>query len=164
MTHEWACFQSQIVSDSEIPWTVAQQPSLYFTISWSLLKLMSLESKMPSHVILCHSLLFPPSIFPSIGVFSNELTLCIGWPNYWSFSFSISPSNEYSGLIFFRIDWLDLLAFHGTPQSLLLHHEGINSLVLSLHYGPTLTSTHDYWKNHSFDCMDLCLQSGVSAF
>ena len=89
----------------------------------SLLKLMSVESVMPSsHLILCCPLLLPPSIFPSIRVFSNKSALCIRWPKYWSFSFSISPSNEYSGLIFFRIDWLDLLAIQGTLKSLLQHH------------------------------------------
>ena len=91
--------------------------------SWSLLKLMSIESVMPSnHLILCHPLLLPPSIFPSVRVFSNESVLCIGWPKYWSFSFNISPSNEYSGLISFRMDWLDLLAVQGTLKSLLQHH------------------------------------------
>ena len=92
------------------------------SITWSLLRLMSIESVMPSnHLILCHPLL-PPSIFPSIRVFSNELVLCIRWPKYWSFSFSISPSNEYSGLISFRIEWFDLLAVQGTLKSLLQHH------------------------------------------
>ena len=103
-----------------IPWTAAHQVSLPFIISQSLLKLMSTESKMPSnHLILCHPLLLLPSIFPSIRVFSNESALCIRWPKYWSFSFSISPSNEYSGLISFRIDWFDLLAVQGTFKSLL---------------------------------------------
>ena len=98
--------------------------------SWSLLKLMSIESVMPSnHLILCHPLFLPPSIFPSIRVFSNESTLRIRWPNYWSFSFSISPSNEYSGLISFRMDWLDLLAVQGTPKSLLQHHNSKTSIL-----------------------------------
>ena len=97
------------------PWTAARQASLSITNSRSLLKLMSIESVMPSnHLILCHPLLLLPSIFPSFKVFSNESALCIKWPNYWSFSFSISPSNEYSGLISFRMDWLDLLAVQGT--------------------------------------------------
>ena len=97
------------------PWTAACQASLSFTISWSLLKLMSIESVMlPNHLILCCPLLLLPSVFPSIKVFSNELALCIRWPKYWSFNFSISPSNEYSGVISFRIDWLDLLAVQGT--------------------------------------------------
>ena len=97
------------------PWTAARQASLSIINSQSLLKLMSIESVMPSsHLILCHPLLLLPSIFPSIQVFSNELILCIRWPKYWSFSFSTSPSNEYSGLISFRTDWLDLLAVQGT--------------------------------------------------
>ena len=104
-----------------IPWTAACQASLSFTSSWSLLKLMSIESVMPyNHFILCRPFLFPPSIFPSIRVFSSESVLCIRWPN-WSFSFSISPSNEYSELISFMIDWLDLLAVQGTLKSLLQH-------------------------------------------
>ena len=103
-------------------WTTARQVSLSFTISQSLLKLMSIESVMLSnHLILCHPLLLLPSIFPSIRVFSNESTLHIRWPEYWSFSFSISPSNEYSGLISFRIDWFDLLAVQGILKSLLQH-------------------------------------------
>ena len=111
----------------------------------------STESVMPSnHLILCHPPLFLPSIFPSLRVFSNESVLHIRWPEYWSFSVSISPSNEYSGLISFRMDWLNLLAVQGTLKSLLQHHssKGINSLVFSLLYGPTLTSIHDQWKNH----------------
>jgi len=93
-----------------LPWTAAHQASLSITNSRSLLRLMSIESVMPSnHLILCHPIFLPPSIFPSIRVFSNESVLCIRWPKYWSFSFSISPSNEYSGLISFRMDWLDLL-------------------------------------------------------
>ena len=103
--------------------TVARQASLSFTISQSLIKLMSIESVMPSnHLILCCPLLLLPSVFPSIRVLSNESALHIWWPKYWSFSFNISPSNEYSGLIFFRIDWLDLLAVQGTLKSLLQHH------------------------------------------
>ena len=102
------------------PWTAAHQASLFFTISWSLLKCMFIELVMPSkHLILCRSLLLPPTIFPSIRVFSNESVLQIRWPKYWSFSFSISPSNEYSGLISFRIDWFYLLAVQGTLKSLL---------------------------------------------
>ena len=133
------------------PWTAARQASLSITNSWSLPKLMSIESVMPSnHLILCHTLLLLPSIFPSIRVFSKESILHIRWPKYWSFS--ISPSNEYSGLISFRIDWLDLLAVRGTlkspPQP---QFKSINSSVLSFLYSPTLTSIHDYWKNHSFN-------------
>ena len=106
-----------------IPWTAAHQASLSITNSWILLKLMSIESVMPSnHLILCHPLLLPPSIVPSIRVFSNESVLSIRWPKYWSFSFSISPSNEYSGLISFRMDFLGLLAVQGTLKSLLQHH------------------------------------------
>ena len=105
------------------PWTVAQQTSLFFTISWSLLKLMSIELIMPSnHLILCRPLLLLPLIFSSIRVFSNELALLIRWPKSWSFSFSISPSSAYSGLISFRIAWFDLLALQGTLKSLLQHH------------------------------------------
>ena len=105
------------------PWTAACQASLYITNSWSLLKLMSVESVMPSnHLILCLPLLFLPSVFPSIRVFSNASVLRIRWPKYCSFSFRISPSSEYSGLISFRMDWLDLLALQGTLKSLFQHH------------------------------------------
>ena len=105
------------------PWTVACQASLSITNSQSLFKLMSIKLVVPSnHLILCHLLLLLPSVLPSIRVFSNEFVLCISWPKYWSFSFSISPSNEYSGLISFRMDWLDLLAVQGTLKSLLQHH------------------------------------------
>ena len=111
-------------------WTAAHQASLSITISWSLLKLMSIESVMPSnHLILCGLLLLPPSIFPSIRVFSNESVLRIRWPKYWSFSFSISPSNEYSRLISFRIDWLDLLSAQGTLKSLLQNHSSKASIL-----------------------------------
>ena len=105
------------------PWTAARQASLSITNSWSLLKLMSIESMIPyNHLILCRPLLLPPSIFPSIRVFSNESVLCIRWPKYWIFSFNKSPSNEYSGLISFRMDWLDLLAVQGTLKRPLQHH------------------------------------------
>ena len=132
---------------------VPHQASLSFTISWSLLKLISIELVMPSnHLILCHPILFPPSIFPSIRVFSNESVLCIRWPKYWSFSFSISPSNEYSGLISFRMDWLDLLAVQGTLKSLLQHHSSKASLLqCSAFFIVQLSHPHDYWKNHSLD-------------
>ena len=111
------------------PWTAARQVSLYITNSQSLLKLMSIESVMPSyHLILCNLLLLP-SIFPSIRVFSNESVLRIRWPKYWSFSFSIIPSNEYSELISFRIDWLDLLAVQGTLKSLPQHHSSKASIL-----------------------------------
>ena len=112
------------------PWAAARQASLSITNSWSLLKLMPIESVMPSnHLILCRPLLLLPSIFPSIRVFSNESVLQIRWPKYWSFSFSISPSNKYSGLISFRIDWLDLLAVQGTLKSLLQHHSSKASIL-----------------------------------
>ena len=136
------------------PWTAASQASLSITNSQSLLRLMSVMSVTPSnHLILCHPLFLPPSIFPSIKVFSSELVLRIRWPKDWSFSFSISPSSEYSGLIFFRIDWFDppcsprdSQESSPTPQ-----FKSINSLVLSFLYSPTLRSIHDYWKIHSFD-------------
>ena len=112
------------------PWTAACQASVSFTISRSLLKLISIEFVMPSnHLILCHPLLLLPSIFPSIRGFSSESALHIRWPNYWSFSFSISPSNEYSGLISFRIDWFDLLAVQGTLKSLLQHYSSKTSIL-----------------------------------
>ena len=111
------------------PWTVAYQTSLSIANTQHLLKLISIELVMPSnHLILCHLLLLLPSIFPSIRVFSNESVLCIRWPKYWSFSFNISPSNEYSGLISFRMDWLDLLAIQGTLKSLLQHHSSNTSV------------------------------------
>ena len=110
-------------------WTAAHQASLTFTISRSLLKLMSIELVMPSnHLILCRPLLLPPSVFPSIKVFSSESVLCIRWPKYWSFSFNISLSSEYSGLMSFRMDWLDLLAVQGTLKSLLQHHSSKASI------------------------------------
>ena len=123
---------------------------------------------MPSNrLIFCHLLLLLPSIFTRIRVFSNDSALRIRWPKYWSFSFSISPSNEYSGLISFRIDWFDLLAVQGILKSLLHHcnsktsilkykNKNINPSVFSLLYGPTLTSVQDYWKNYSFDCCCCC--------
>ena len=112
------------------PWTAAHQASLSITNSWSLLKLVSIELVMPSnHLILCHPLLFLPSTFLSIGVFSNESVLHIRWPKYWSFSFSISPFNEYSGLISFRMDWLDLLAVQRTLKCLLQHHSSKASIL-----------------------------------
>ena len=113
------------------PWAAARQASLSITNSPSLLKTMSIESVMPSnHLILCHPLLLPPSIFPNIRVFSNESALHIRWPKYWSFSFNISPSNEHPGLISFRMDWLDLLAVQGTRKSLLQHHSSKASILL----------------------------------
>ena len=155
------------------PWTAACQASLS-TIVQSLLKLMSIESMMSfKHLILCCPLLLLPSIFPSIRVFSNELASPIRWPEYWSFSFRISPSNEYSGWISFRIDWFDLLAVQGTQSQ-----ESTNTTVWKHQFftaqpsfwsrtwtiWPTLTSTHDYWENHSFDYRDLCQQTDVFIF
>ena len=133
------------------PWTAAYQASLSITNFWSLLKLMSIKSVMPSnHLILYRPLLLLPSIFPSIRVFSNESALCIRWPKYWSFS--ISPSNEYSGLISLKIDWLDLFAVQGTLSRVFsnttVQKHQFSSTQLSL--SPTLTSIHDYWKNNSF--------------
>ena len=136
------------------PWIAARQASLSNTNFQSPPKPMSIVLVMPSnHLILRHPLLPLPSIFPSIGVFSNESALCIRWPQYWSFIFNISPSNEHPGLISFRMDWLDLLAVQGTLKSLLPtpQFKSTNSSALSFFYGPTLTSIHDYWKNHSFD-------------
>ena len=124
------------------PWTAAHQASLSITNSRSLLKCMSIELVMPSnHLILCRPLLLPPSIIPSIRVFSNESALHIRWPKYWSFSLNISPSNEHPRLISFRMDWLDLLAIQGTLKSLLQHHSSKAS-ALSFLYSPTLTSIH----------------------
>ena len=114
----------------ETLWTAALQAFLSFTISWSLRKLMSIESVMPSnHLLLCHPLLLMPSIFLSIRVFSNEFALCIMWPKYWSFHFNTSLSNEYSGLISFRVEWFDLLAVQGTLKSLLQHHSSKASIL-----------------------------------
>ena len=137
------------------PWTAARQASLSITNTQSLFKLMSIESVMLSnHLILCHPLLLLPSIFPSIRVFYSDLALCIRWPKYWSFSFSMSPSNEYSGLISFRIDSLlfDLLAVQVTLESLLQHHSSKASILqCSAFFIVQLRSIPDYWENHSFD-------------
>ena len=125
---------------------------------------MSIKSMILSnHLILCRPCLLLPSIFPSIRVFSSESVLHIRWPKYWSFSFSISPSNEYSGLISFRIDRLDLIAVQGTLEesSPIPQFESISSSALSFLYSSTLTSIHDYWKNHIFGYMDLCRQKGL---
>ena len=125
-----AQFSRSVMSDSVIPWTAAHQASLSITNSRNLLKLMSIESVMPhNHLILCRPLLPLPSIFPSIRVFSNESAIRIMWPKYWSFSFSLSPSNEYSGLISFRMDLLDLLAVQVTLKSLLQHHSSEVSIL-----------------------------------
>ena len=135
------------------PQTATHQASLSITNSRSLSKLTSIDSVMPSnHLILCHPLLLLLAVFPSIMVFSSESTLCTRWLKYWSFSFSISAPNEYSGLISFRIDWFDLLAVQNSQESFPTpQFKSINPSVLSLLYGPTLTSIHDCWKNHSFD-------------
>ena len=135
------------------PWTAARQASLSITSSQSLLKLMPIELPMPSnHLILCCPLLHPPSIFPSIGVFSNESALHIRWPKYWTFSFCISPSNEHSGLISFRIDWLNLLAVQGTLKSFLQHHSSKASILQHSAFfivqpsHPYITTIHNYIK------------------
>ena len=138
------------MSDSATPWTTPCQASLSITNSQSLPKLMSIELVIPSnYLILCRPLLLLPSILPSNRVFSNELVLCIRWPKYWSFTFNITPFNEHSGLISFRMDSLDLLAVQGTLQeSSPTQYKSINASVLSFCYSPILTSIHDYWKNH----------------
>ena len=148
----WVQFSHSVESDSV---TVASQTSLSITNSRSLLRLMSIKSVMPSkHLILCHPLLHLPSIFPSI-IFSNESVLHIRWPKYWSFSFNINPFNEYSGLISFRMDWLDLPAVQGTLQhqesSPTPQFKSINASELSFLYSPALTSINDSWRNHNFD-------------
>ena len=136
------------------PMDTARQASLSINNSRSLPKLMSIELVMPSnHLILCHPLLLPPLIFPNIRVFSNELVLRIRWPKYWSFSFRISPSNEYSGLISIRMDWLDLLAVQGTLKSLLQHHSS-NASILRYSAFLIIQLSHPYMtteKNHSLD-------------
>ena len=137
------------------PWTAAHQSSLSITNSQSLLKLMSIKLMMSSnHLILCHPFLLPPSIFSSIRVFSSESVRHIGWPKYWSFSFSISPSNEYSGLISFGMNWLDLLAVQGTLKSLLQHHSSKASILwCSAFFIAQFShpSIHTYWKNNNLD-------------
>ena len=141
------------MSDSATPRTAACQASLFTTSSQSLLKLMSIELMMPSnHLILCHPLLLLPAIFLSIRVFSSESVPRIRWPNYWSFSFNISPSNQYSGLISFRIDWFDFLAVQGTLKSLLQHHSSKASILQhSAFFTVQFTSLRDHRKNHSRD-------------
>ena len=136
------------------PWTAAHQIYLFITNSQSLPKLMPIEAVMPSnHLILCHPLLVLLSIFPSIRVFSKESALCIRWPKYWSFCFNISPSNEHSGLVSFRMDWLYLLAVRRTLKSLspIPQFNKINYSALKFLHSPTLTSIHDDRKNHSLD-------------
>ena len=140
------------------PWIAAHQASLSITNSWSSPKPTSIKLVMPSsHLILCRPLLLLPPIPPRVRVFSNESTLHMRCPKYWSFSFSIIPSKEHPGLISFRMDWLDLLAIQGTLKSLLQHSskasqfKSINSSAVSLLHSPTLTSIHDHWKNHNLD-------------
>ena len=137
----------------EKSWAAGRQASLSIINSQSLLRLLSAELVMPfNHLILCRPLLFLPSIFPSIRVFSNESACCIRWPKYWSFSFSISPSNEHPGLISFRMDWLNLLEVQGTLKSLLQHHSSKASILqCSAFFIVQLTSIHDYWKDNSLD-------------
>ena len=145
-------FSRSVMSNSATPWTAAHQASLSITNSQSLLKVMSIESVMPSnYLILCCPLLLPPSVFSSIKVFSNESILCIRWPKYWSFSFSTSPSNDrthflYHGLVGSPCSPKDSQESSPTPQ-----FKSINSSMLGFLYSPTLTSMYDYWKNHSFD-------------
>ena len=137
---------------SVTPGTAAHQASLSITSSWSLPKLMPIESVMPSNHILCYPLLLLPSIFPSIRVFSSESVLHIRWLKYWSFSFNISPSNEHPGLISFRMEWLDPCSTRDSQESSpTLQFKSINSSVLSFLYSPGLTSIQDHWKNHSLD-------------
>ena len=146
------------------------QASLSFTVSWSLLKLMSIESVMLSnHLNLCHPLLLLSSIFPSIRVFSNESVLCIRWPKYWSFSFSSSPSSEYSGLISFRMDWLDLLAVQGTLKSLLQHHSSKASIlwcsaffIVQLSHSYITTGKTIALTRWTFDYMDYTVSKVMS--
>ena len=153
------------MSDSLQPHGLQLTRLLYPSLSPTLLKLMSIESVMPSnHLILCHPLLLLPSIFPSIRDFSNELTLHIRWPKYWSFSFSISPSYEYSGLISFRIDWFDLLIIQRTLISLLQQHSSKASILQCSVFFMVQFSGLCIWKNHSFEYTDLCCQSDISAF
>ena len=138
------------------PWTTAHQASLSVTNSQSPPKPMSIELVMPSSRLILHRpLLLLPSIFPSIRVFSNESALRIRWPKYWSFSFNNSPTNEHLGLIYFRMDWLDLLSIQGILKSLLQHHSS-NASILWHSAFFTIQLSHDHWKNHSFDYMDIC--------
>ena len=141
----------------ETPWSAACQASLSITNSRNLLKLMSIKLVMPSnHLILCHPVLLPPSISSSIRVFSNELVFCIRWPKYWSFSFSISPSNEYSGLIFFKMDWLNLLAVQETLKSLLQHHTSKASLLRhSAFFIVQLSQYMTTGNRHYFPCFSI---------
>ena len=153
-------FSCSVMSDSTTPWTIYSTPGFPFqnqTQELAQTHVHQVHDAIQLHLIHYCPLLLLPSIFSSITVFSNESVLRIRWPKYWSFSFSISPSTESSGLISFRIDWLDLLAVQGTLESSRTpHFKSISSSVLSLLYRPVLTCMHDYWKNHSFDYTDLC--------
>ena len=151
MEHQFSSVQSlSHVQLFVIPWTAAHQASLSITNSWSLPKLMCIESVMSSsHLILCRPLLLLPPIPPSIRVFSNEAALHMRWPKYWSFCFSISPSKEHPGLISCRMGWLDLLTVHESSPA--PQFKSINSSALSFLQSPTFTSIHDHWKNHSLD-------------
>ena len=143
------------------PWTAARQASLSITNSQSILKLMSIESVMPSnHLVLCCSHLLLPSIFPSIRVFSNESVFHIRWPNFWGFSFSISPSNDYSGLISFRMDWFDLLAIQGTLKSLLRHHS-LKTSILWLSAFFMIQVSHPYMTTHIISPVYILQDTGV---
>ena len=145
------------------PWTSAHQAFLSNTNSRNLLKLMSIKSVIQqSHPLSSPSL--PAFNLSRIVVFSNESVLRTRWPNYWSFSFSISASNEYSWFIFFKIDWFDLLAIQGILTSFLQHHSTKTSILLCLLYSPALTSVHGYWKDDSLDYTDFCWQSDIFAF
>ena len=147
-----------------IPWTEALQAYLSITNTWSILKLMSIKSAMSSnHIIFYHLLLLLPLIFPRMRVFYSESVLHIRWQKYWSFSFSISTPNEYSGMISLGLTGLVSLQSKGLSR-VFSNIKSINSSVLSFLYGPNYTSIHDYWKNHSFDYTDLCQQGNVSAF
>ena len=165
MTSDYYFFVAVVQSPSPVrliatPWIACQ------AISWRLLKLMSIESVMPSnHLILCHPFLLLSSIFPSIGVFSNELALYISWPKYWRFSFSISPSSEYSVLISFKTDWFDLLAVQGTLKILLQHHSSKASILQHSAFSMVQFS-HPYMTTEKTVAltMNLCQQSDVSAF
>ena len=140
-------FSRSVMSDSAAPWTAAHQASLSIINSWSLLKLMFIKLVIPSnHLTLCCSPLLLPSVFPSISVSSNESVLCIRWPKYWSFSFSISPSNEHPGLISFRMDWLNLLAVQGTLKSLLQHHSLKASILWCTAFFMVHLSQPKYWQ------------------
>ena len=178
--HRWVFSSVQSLSHVQLLvtlWIAACQASLSITNSQSSFKLMSIESVMPSnHLILCHPLLLLPSIFPSIKVFSNESVLCIRWPKYWSFSFNISPSSEYSGLISFRMGWLDLLTVQGTLKSLLQHHsskasnlQGSASFVLQLSHpymttGKTIALTRQTFNNKVMSLLFNMLSKWIIAF